>query len=393
MHLDEDIQIENLSKIQIRSKESNDFLNLNFKLSSNNTIATSKENEENTNESIVCSVNPSDLNSQLKAPVDHNSTINLINNQISNNLVNLETTTNNNFEIELNDDQPNEFDEKTVDNLVWSENDVSIMLECCRQFNQESSSFAYYNVNVDLTYLEYDDMQLWQQIARLVKAKTSKSFNDNQCKTKFFQLRTTYINIKAYSPIESTYFGQLKYYANLKHLIDGLKPCDDLIQLNNQSKLRAKERGKDRFKDKNINTNLALLQQIKAYSRQFNENSVPKQQIWMEIANHLNNQGYNFSGKSCQGLFHRLRYTYLHLLKTIANEMEGNRWPYFAHFQEINLTPFTSKRRPKKAKNGDEAGDEEFEEDEDNEFDNFDDNSQPNDNFEFDNSSKRIKSS
>lgn len=65
----------------------------------------------------------------------------------------------------------------------------------------------------------------------------------------------------------------------------------------------------------------------------------------------MEESGYDLKAKNCQGLFHRLRYHYLHLLKTIGDEEAAQqRWPYFNLFQDIDLRPFktkAAKRRPR----------------------------------------------
>ena len=212
--------------------------------------------------------------------------------------------------------------------VEWPEDDAAVLLECCQPYAQ---NFALYNISIDPIFLdEQDDNELWEQISAKVRRGTKKSYSKGQCKSKFLELRTKYINVKAYSGLEGSYFCQVKYFTHLKQLIDGLKPSID--QLNGQLKTRNLQRSK-LIGSKDKNSYLSLIQQVKAFARQFNDGAVSKNSVWNEIANNLNNEGYRVTGKSCQGLFHRLRYSYLHLLKTISTEDEGQeRWPYFHAF-------------------------------------------------------------
>lgn len=318
MHLDDDLLIDDLSRIMIRPKSTeNGFLN--SKLSNNNNTGSKPNYEEDSNESIVVSVNPNDLNNQLNVSKNesnnkddksiqlfnnnNNQNQNVINNGLMNNdlinndlmnndLINNDLMNNNLMNSNLMnnnltnsfsnnlDDYNNDsnqlsddliFDDKRNENAVidveWSDDDIAILLECCKQFIQE---FTYYNISVDLAYIDPNDDELWQRIAQKVQKYTSKSYNRPQCKSKFIKLRTTYMNIIAYSAPENTYFGNLKYFQSLKQLIDGLKPSIDLLQLNGQLKARNKDRYKEQKKDKSVSSSyLALIQQVKAYSRQF----------------------------------------------------------------------------------------------------------------------------
>lgn len=238
---------------------------------------------------------------------------------------------NNSFDEEVSNGQANydgQADYSEIE-VEWPEDDTAALLECCQQFTQ---NLAFYNISIDLAYLEQQDEELWEQIAVKVRRCTDKSYNKAQCKSKFLELRTKYINVKAISGLENSYFCQQRYYNNLKQLVDGLKPSIDLLQLNGQLKTRNMQRGKI-LGPNDKNSYLYLIQQVKTYARQFNENAVSKNTVWQEIATNLNEEGFKFTAKSCQALFHRLRYSYLHLLKTVATDEEGQeRWPYFHAF-------------------------------------------------------------
>lgn len=417
VHMDSDTQIEHLSRVLIRPKTADGHHKDGHQKSAvhHKTPHQSTRSERNQSESIVVSVNPSDLNNQqsnsssisqinqligqLGAQVGsqtvnqstsqlNNPTSSQTSSQTNSHLINqLNSQTNGhqrnsqmqfdlfnlpksqsssltlksdpiaslnslaagsvastsnlmtNASAYLQADQSETFEDEASNgqsfenggniDIEWPEDDVAALIECCQQFAQ---NFTYYNVSIDLVYLDQQtDDELWEQIAAKVRRCTSKSYKKAQCRSKFLELRTKYINVKAYTGLENSYFCQQKYFHNLEQLIDGVKPSVDLLQLNGQLKARHREHGKNGFKDKN--SYLSLIAQVKAFARQFNENIVSKNSIWKEIANNLNQEGFRFTGKSCQGLFHRLRYSYLHLLKTIASEEEGQeKWPYFQAF-------------------------------------------------------------
>lgn len=331
MHLDDEIEIDNLSKILIRPKsnQSDNFSNLNYKLASthstnlNKTNLNTDDDNSQTNESIVISVNPNDLNSSNNQTIsnfegsnlDTNSNTNLdtyTDNQNNSNNKNSNQQTSNSVQLlnkidgDLNEasnflnDEHHENEQlnglKDEEQFEWTDNQIYDLMQCCKDYPQE---FAYYNKEVDLSLLNLDDSKLWEQIASKFKALTNKSLSPQQCRSKFIKIRTTYLNIVAYSPVEQTYFGQLVYFNALNQLINGIKPSPDILKLKSRLKERIKERNS---RDKNISSShLALIQQVKAYSKQFSGEKA-KTYIWKEISDNLNAQGFTFTGKSCQGI-------------------------------------------------------------------------------------------
>ena len=58
---------------------------------------------------------------------------------------------------------------------------------------------------------------------------------------------------------------------------------------------------------------VSLLNLVKKYMKYFE--SEKKNQIWAKIEKEMNSAGFKWNANALRGLFHRLRYTYLNILR------------------------------------------------------------------------------
>lgn len=214
-------------------------------------------------------------------------------------------------------------------NITWSQDAVLSLIESCSKFADEIASKRVYKV----------PKESWEKVSQDLKEK-GFDYGPNDCQCKFARLRSTYINILCYPNISD--HAKWPYYEPIRLLI-GTQPIE-IRQKEMKFVAKVDKVTKQPKEVKTSEVHVAMIQLVRKYIKDFKNMKKPKSETWARISQELNQAGFDCTTKTIQGAFHRMRYTFLHLLTTVPNEDDAQaKWPYFYLMQDIDLTPFRLK--------------------------------------------------